>query len=341
MAETDKIAGPGWMARAILAMFLVGLCSRGYGNYNQELKAGGTAWMSVAAGTASAPEQYRVGVVLSALWVSQHTGLRLSQVFGVFDLGLGLLGVLLLYRLLERGRVYREATVAMQWFGAAAFVALALYALDWTSWYARVTTLPTVGLTAAMVWFWMVRGRMLVSAVAFLLLCAAQAFVRADVVVALCAGLLVASLMKRVPEAAMPRAVAIVVSAAGAAMAAGVQVYLIKVRYPQASYGRVPVLMLRHDWWRVTEWAALLIFTAPALWTAMQVWRRRAVAMDAGVGVLLGALGYLLMWILVGRLDEVRIFLPMSLALLPWTVEMTMGRISRFGAREDNSDFGA
>ncbi len=322
-----ELAGPGWMARVLLAMFLVGLCSRGYGNYNQELKAGGTEWRSVAAGTASAPEQYRVGVVMSAVWVSEYTGLRLSQVFGVFDLGLGLLGVLLLYRLLERGRVYREATVAMQWFGAAAFVALALYALDWTSWYARVTTLPTVGLTAAMVWLWRVRGRVWVSAGAFLVVCAAQAFVRADVVAMLCVGLFVASLMRRVPEAGMSRAVALGVSAAGAAIAAGVQVYLMKVQYPQASYGRVPVLMLRHDWWRVTEWAALLIFTAPVLWTAVQVWRRRAVAVDAGVGVLLGALGYLLLWIVVGRLDEVRIFLPMSLAVLPLTVELAMGRV--------------
>ncbi len=331
MANAGKIAGPGWMARAVLAMFLVGLCSRGYGNYNQELKAGGTEWMTVAAGAASAPEQYRVGVVVSALWVSRHTGLRLSQVFGIFDLGVGLLGVLLLYRVLERGRVYREATVAMQWFGAAAFVALALYALDWTSWYARVTTLPTLGLTAAMVWFWTVRGRAWVSSVAFLLLCAAQAFVRADVVVMLCAGLFVGSLMKRVPDGAMARGLALCVSAAGAAIGVGVQLYLMKVRYPQASYGKVPVFMLRHDWWRVTEWAALLIFTAPVLWTAAQMWRRRAFAVNAGVGVLLGALGYLVLWIMVGRLDEVRIFLPMSLAVLPLTVEMAMGRVSHFG----------
>lgn len=328
MKASNQLWGPGGMARVVLVLFLVGLCYRGYGNYNQEWKAGGAAWTSVAAGTASAPEQYRVGVVLSAMWVSRHSGLRPSQVFGIFDLGLGLLGVLLLYRLLERGRVYREASVAVQWFGAAAFVALALYALDWTPWYARVTTLPTVGLTAAMVWFWMAKGRGWGNAVAFLLLCAAQAFVRADVVVAPCVGWCVGGLVRRGGGAVRQQAL----SAAGAGVALAVQMYLMKVRYPQASYGKVPVLMLRYDWWRVTEWTALLLFTAPVLWTAVQMWRRRDLAERVEVGVLPGALLYLLLWIAVGRLDEVRIFLPMSLAVLPLTVEVAMGRVGNLSA---------
>jgi hypothetical protein len=46
----------------------------------------------------------------------------------------------------------------------------------------------------------------------------------------------------------------------------------------------------------------------------------------AGVGILAGALIYLGMWLVVGRVKEVRIFLPFALALTPLTVELAMQR---------------
>jgi hypothetical protein len=158
-AVTTTTNRPQRTTRWLLVLFLVGICSRGYGYYNQDFKASPQIWMDVVHGTASAPEQYRIGVVLPAYWLSQHLHLRLSQVFGLVDLLSSVAAVLLLYGLLVRTRVYSQASVDSQWFGSAAFLALTLYLMDWINWYQKATTLPTTLLVAAMLWLWTPKSR--------------------------------------------------------------------------------------------------------------------------------------------------------------------------------------
>jgi hypothetical protein len=54
--------------------------------------------------------------------------------------------------------------------------------------------------------------------------------------------------------------------------------------------------------------------------------RRRFQVETGGVAVLVGALIFLGMWVTVGRVQEVRIFLPFALALAPLTIEIAMQR---------------
>jgi len=342
MTMRNTRSQPEVLTRWLLVLFLVGVCSRGYGYYNQQLLHGPQMWLDVMRGTASAPEQYRVGVVDAAYWVVQHTGwrggvLQLSQVFGIFDLMGSIVAALLLYRLLELSEIYRRSGTTMRWFASAAFVALTIYAVDWTNWYQKVGTLPTAGIVAMMVWLWSAHGettaiQKALRAVGILLLVGLQSMVRADIALMLCLGVLLVSVLRVGGRLALPRGAAIATSLCGVLVAGGVQLYLMKVRYPQATYDGVPAFMLRYDFLRPTEWAATLIYLAPLLWTTAVAVRRRTMGEGMGAALLVSGLGYALLWICLGRLDEVRIFLPMALATAPLTVEMAMLQVGERSA---------
>jgi hypothetical protein len=326
--------------RWLLAMFLVGICGRGYGIYNQTLKSTPQVWTDIVEGRANAPEQYRVGVVVSAYWISQHVGwhghmLRMSMVFWIFDIVGSCLAALLLYQLLLKSAVFARASATMQWFGSAAFVALTFYLVDWVIWYQRVSTLPTAGMVAAMLWLWTPRSegpakstRQAWIVAAFFVLTLAQSLVRADIALMVCAGIFVASAMRTSPNLSLPRATAISTTLVAGLMAAAVQVYLVKVRYPNATYGNVPVVMLLHEWFRPVNVVTALIFLAPFLWTVRESLRRRSFGEGAGGAFLIAGCGYACLWLIFGRMDEVRIFLPMALAVTPLTVEMAMLRVA-------------
>jgi hypothetical protein len=74
-----------------------------------------------------------------------------------------------------------------------------------------------------------------------------------------------------------------------------------------------------------------LLFMVPLAWTAVQAWRQRAMLDTGSRALLLGAAIYLVLWIVFGKLDEVRIFIPFAIVLIPITMELAVRRIS-FGA---------
>lgn len=335
--EQSGWGGPGWMTTALLVLYMGGVCSRGAGFYGVTLQADPSRWMSVVRGTADAPEQYRVGVVMAGWWIAEHLRVRMSLVFGVFDMIAGLTAALVLYRILEATEIYGRESVAMRWLGSASFVALTVYYVDWTNWYQKVETLPTAAMVALMLWLWTprvgdgagdgLRGRQWGIALGFVGLAGGLALVRADVAAAVCGGIFLASWMKISPRLALPRAAAMATSVVAAVVVLGIQVYLMRVAYPHATYGGVHVLMLKHDFKRLTKWASLLIFTAPFLWTAVQAGRRRFAGEGAAGAFLVAGMGYLGLWVALGRLDEVRIFIPMAMASIPLTVEMLLRKV--------------
>jgi dolichol kinase len=325
--------------RWMLAMFTIGICGRGYGIYSQVLKTKPDAWMDIVQGTASAPEQYRVGVVLAAYWVAQHLqwrghGPSLGMVFWGFDVTTGCAAALLLYQLLVRSEAFQRASMAMQWFGSAGFAAVMFYLIDWANWYQRVSTLPTAMIVALMVWLWTRRDdavstglRVMSTAGAFFLLAIVQSFIRADVASMMCLGVFVASLAGTSPKLSLPKGIALAVAGVTAMMTLAIQYYLVKVRYPRASYGDVPVVMLTHEWRHPLNAVTAAIFLVPFLWTLREAVRQRFWGEGAGGAILIASLGYACLWLVMGRMDEVRIFLPMAMAITPLTIELAMRRL--------------
>ena len=255
----------------------------------------------------------------------------MSRAFGVLDVLSSTLAVLLLHRVLQLSPVFRRATPALRWIGSAAFAAMILFYLNWTLWYQKVATLPTTGIVAVMLWLWTPNGRdgesttpQWASALAFIALIIMQAFVRADVALFLCLGLFIISLTRTGDRLALSRKLARGVSLVGAVLAAGIQLYLMKILYPNATYGDVPAFMLKIDYSEPMLWFAFLIFLAPFIWTVYQVVQRRFSNDAAGQAFMLAAIGYILIWVPLGRLDEVRIFIPMGMALIPLLAEVFM-----------------
>jgi hypothetical protein len=214
----------------------------------------------------------------------------------------------------------------------------------WVDSFFRPETLPTVGFVALMVWLWsswktgQSRSKEFGIALALIAASFLEAWIRADVAAALNAGMLLACVGWRGKRVATGRAWKIVVGALCVGTAAAVQLYLMKVRYPHATYGPIPVLMIRHSWRRPLNLPPFICFMVPVVWTFVQFWRQRLAwsGDEVDSGLVIAGVMYLLLWGVMGKLNEVRIFVPFALALAPLTVDLALRRISP-GADSSNT----
>jgi hypothetical protein len=149
---------------------------------------------------------------------------------------------------------------------------------------------------------------------------------RADVACLLNVGVLLYVLVKRESRLALGFRTAVFVSLVSALIAGAMQWWLAHVAYPQAGYGPVKFWQLWPNLKHGTRWPPFAVFLLPLVWMVVQVWRRRFADDAAGLALLWGALVYALLWVTIGKIDEVRIFLPFALALGPLTAEMAMLR---------------
>jgi hypothetical protein len=159
-----------------------------------------------------------------------------------------------------------------------------------------------------------------------LLLAVAQGFVRADVALVLHLGILLVCLTSAGKGFALPRGVQAGTSMVAMLLALGIQYYLMKRVYPLANYGDTPVLQLFLNLKSPSAYAPFLLFMSPTGWTAVMLMRRRYQVESASLGIFTAAVIFLGMWVVVGKIAEVRIFLPFALALAPLTAELAMQR---------------
>jgi hypothetical protein len=96
--------------------------------------------------------------------------------------------------------------------------------------------------------------------------------------------------------------------------------------YPQATYGHTQVVQLFLNLRSPEKFIPFVLFLAPFAWTAAMLRQRRYESGSAEMGMFTAAVIFLGMWVTVGRIGEVRIFLPFALALAPLTVELAMQR---------------
>lgn len=328
--------GPERITRVLLLAITLGLCDQTYWMYSNmdRWQHGYEYWKTFIDGAGLAPEQYRIGVKWAAWLMVEHFGWGFRHGFALMDVFGTLATVYLIYALLQRRPEVRHASAALQWFASAAFVALTCFYLGWVGSYFRPETLPTAGFAAVIVWAWATwdystsgSGRWW-RPLALLAACLVQAFIRADVPFALSAGMLFACATHQRSDAT-DRRLKIVVSVLCVGITAAVQLYLTKVRYPHASYGPIPILMIRYDLRQPLTFPPFLCFMLPVAWTFVRFWRDRAYrfASQTDLGLVVGSALYLVLWIVMGKLDEVRIFIPFAMALAPLTIGLAMRRI--------------
>jgi hypothetical protein len=333
----QKTAGPETMARTLLAVMMAGVCYLDFFAYRAQGWADPAMLPKLTArlhGAADAPDQYRMGVLWLAQWMAVHLHVAMTMSLAVIDGVCGMVAVLVLYQVLLRTEVYAEASAVERWFGSAVFVLLMLWWLLWLLWLQKPETLPAAGTVAGMVWLWQSaphpsqkRDGWGTRAFGLVGLSVLLAAFRADVTCLLNVGVLAYVVVRREPRLALRLPAAVVVSLTSAVIAGAMQVWLVRVAYPQAGYGLVKFWQLWPNVKHGTRWPPFAVFLLPLVWMGVQVWRRRFAGDAAGLAVLCGAMVYAVLWCSIGKIDEVRIFLPFALALGPLAVEMAMLRV--------------
>lgn len=317
----------------LLLALAAGVCDQSYWQYSNVDHYWPAYWLPYVHGTGLAPEQYRIAVKFAAWWLVRHLHWGFRHGFVLMDV-IGLVAaVLLTFNLLEKRRGFQQASTERRWLAAMVVFALAAYYLEWAGFFFRPETLPSVGLTVLLAWLWTARakgssGRYAITIGGLILASGAQAWIRADISCALNAGIFLIAITRFSRDLSLPKRTAMVTSLACIAIALGTQLYIMRVMYPHASYGSTPVFMVTRD---LHMWLGLppfLVFMLPVAWTGIQAWRQKARLDGPSLGLLLGAAIYLFSWILMGKIDEVRIFIPFALALSPLTADLALRRIS-------------
>jgi hypothetical protein len=335
-SETKStMQGPKRVASVLLSAIVLSTGYLDYWAYSQAFYKEPNIWMDVVTGTGNAPSQYRIGVIDTAYFLARHLHVGMRHTLALLDVISGMIAVFALFLVLQRSAVYRKAGVATQWFGAASFIILVQFYLAWLLWYQRPETLPTAAILALALLLVAVKAPesdtvggigMAGTIAGLLLLAVAQGFVRADVAFALHVGVLLVCLTGAGKGFALPRGVQAGTSVVAMLLALGIQYYLMKRVYPQANYGDTQVVQLFFNLKSPSAYAPFLLFLLPTGWTAVMLTRRRYQVEPAGVGIFTAAVIFLGMWVVVGKIAEVRIFLPFALALAPVTAELAMQR---------------
>jgi hypothetical protein len=223
----------------------------------------------------------------------------------------------------------------MQWMGSAAFIALFLYYLQWLNFYERPETLPATAILTAMLWIVSLPVERLrstlnkcLAAAALIALSALFGFIRPDIAVAMSAGVWIACLKNKGEGLSLSRPWAMAASALAGLAAGLIQLYLMRVVYPHTTYGPVKTFMLLDNLSQPREWLAFILFLLPLVW--MAVWMRKLrLSVDAvDRAFLWGAVLFGLLWVDLGKIDEVRIFLPFAVVLIPLTVEVFLRMVA-------------
>ncbi|HKO17479.1 MAG TPA: hypothetical protein VJU82_01195 [Acidobacteriaceae bacterium] len=321
---------PNKVARLLLAVVVGSSIFADYWEYSRQYHANPQIWMDIIRGTADAPQQYRIGVPKLADFIARQAHFGLRHALTLIDLLSAAIAAILLYVLFERSDTYRRSSNAVRWMGAAAFLFLLHLYLSWITWYQRPETLASACTLAATLALASSRfpaagtnGRGS-RALGMLALAAIQSLIRADVAFAAHIGMVLACIAGHGQGLALGRKLQAATSVISLLLAGGIQFYLMHVVYPQATYGRSPVIEIKENLTNPVGIVAFLLFMIPCIWLASRVAATRRPPDGANFGLLLGSAVYFLMWFAVGRIEEVRIFLPFAVALIPLTVEYAM-----------------
>lgn len=318
MIRNSKVA-----VRYLLALLLVSVCYLNFWSYSRQEQLNPELFSDVARGTASAPQQYRVLVVRTAWFLHHHSRLQMRHAFALLDTLSAFGCCFLLLYLMEQTDVFRRSEPVARSLAHASFLFLCGYYLIWLTWYQRPETLPTALGLSAMLWLSSVIPKnaavQLAVATATLAVATVQALIRADVAVAFYSAVAVTSMLPFGARMPQRRSFLLPTSLAAILLAAGTQWVLMHVVYPRATYGDTAVFQLRYNL-SPQSLLTVFVFAAPVFWTAWSAWNSRDSAPVPFLTLMLAAGLFLPLWAIVGRIQEVRIFLPFAIALAPLTV---------------------
>ena len=328
--ELEIMRGPQKITKVFLLITVFSSIFLDFWSYSKAYYLDPAVYTDVLLGTAPAPNQYRVGVIRLADFMSRRLHFGLRHGMTLLDLVSVVVALLVLLSVLQRSAIYRNASNISQWLSCAVLVVLVQFYLAWITWYQRPETLPSAALVAISLGLLSWRpplGRS--AATVTIALCTfavvfAQSLVRADIAFTLHLGILLVCLTPAGKGVSLPRGTQAVISLLAVLLAGGVQFYMMHVAYPYANYGDTPVFQLKLNITDRLRVVPFVLFLVPYAWSVVKVFSRRFQVEAASLGLLAGSLLFIPLWCVVGKIDEVRIFLPFTLALAPLTALLLM-----------------
>ena len=287
-----------------------------YWAYSFDFHAHPAAYDLFLHGQGSAPAQYRIGLIFAAKVLHNVVHLGYRHSFALFDFILGLAAVWLLRGVLVASRSFRAATPAMRWMRLALFFGLLSFYFSWSLWYQRPETLACAFFVAASLYLLTVARSQALLIGGFLILSACQGFIRADVAILFHFGLFIYVLLRGSKDFFASRGVLLATSFACCVLPTVILWLLMHKVFPQATYGDTKVFQLLMNL-SPGQLVPFLLFLAPTLYTYKRALARFAWLEGPEAALLLIGALYLCSWALVGRLQEVRIFVPFAMALMP------------------------
>jgi hypothetical protein len=264
-----------------------------------------------------APDQYRIGVWMLACGVHSHMHLHLWLVLTLIDVISLWLTLFCLARLLTESTEYKSFQKSTKIFSFAVLFFFVAYVLPWGHWFQYAETMFSclfVSLSALLASGKIFANRTV--ACAFMIgMSFCQGFVRADVAVVLHAGFFLAMLLPFLQPIPMGRIRQALTSGVAAFCAGGVQLYLMRVRFPTTIFW-VRVFMVL-DNLHPGQWLTALLALLP-FWTLFGMLAARKYRLEGIAAMLMvSSLLYFCVWFVLGLLDETRIFFPFCLVMLP------------------------
>ncbi len=303
-----------------------------YWNYNRMGREDPREWTELLAGRGIAPAQYRVGVLRAAALVAHISHLQLRHGFALIDFACLLAGLGSILYLLTRTPDFRTSAPAMQWgLCLLCFTVFEVY-LFWTFWFQKPETMATFaffGLSALAA----SKGRKAFAplmAIAMVVMAILQATIRADAAVAFHLGMLLACLLFQIMPMPLGRALQIVTSTVAIFAAASVQWLIVHRIYPGAQRN-VSAFQLIGNLHSGMGWLAIVLSLAPygvTLWLAARHWHTLG---GWSRGLILGSVIHFAMFYMLGMAEEVRIFLPFAMAVLPVSVPLLAEWLHGYG----------
>lgn len=291
-----------------------------YWEYSKEFHRDPAEWSSLLSGQGAAPAQYRIGVLFPASFISNltHGHLAMRHTITIMDFAFLLIGLSIIFSLIYSTHFYKESSFFTRCILHLCAILLLLFYLSWTFWYHKPETIAnfcSLAIAAALMATLFKIPRLL-AALGLIAISAYLATIRADSGLALNLGLVIVALLPEKRTLPLGRLTQILTGVIGGVTVLGVE-YYIKYRLYPHNPPSDSLFQLFANIESPVNLFCVIFALAPyflIVVLACKYWRR----LEAWEGTLIVAsLIEFIIFFVVARADEVRLFIPYAMVLLP------------------------
>lgn len=322
--QTDVSAVPGQQLRKFVVLCTVLIIGSyaflSYWQYSREFYQDPAQWTTLLQGHGTAPAQYRIGVLFPANFIAKltHGHLVMRHTLALLDLIFLTAGAWIISSLVSGMTFYRNASNNARCVIHLLLLLLLAFYLSWMFWYHKPETLGNFCFLALAAGLMSGRWRLPTPLAAFclILISGYLGTIRADAGLALNLGLLLIAFFPSSRSLPLGRITQIVTGILGVGVVLGVESYIKYVLYPHNPFSDglfqlVTNLKSPLDLFCVV-FALTPYFLTVALsrryWQKLEAWE---------CALILASVIEFLIFFVVARVDEVRLFIPYAMVLLP------------------------